>query len=91
MKYRKRPVVIEAAQWLGKDGELESFPWYQEATESGDIYVEALLVLRIKTLEGLMSAAIGDWIIQGIKGEIYPCKPDIFEATYEAVETERRK
>lgn len=81
-KYRKKPVVIEARQYTGMNGTaLLSWVGGHELEEDflGD-YIE------IKTLEGTMRADKGDWIIQGAKGEFYPCKPDIFAATYEAVE-----
>lgn len=81
MKYRKKPVVIVARQFNGKNG-MELLAWMKgeelEEDFCGD-YIE------IKTLEGTMRADKSDWIIKGIKGEFYPCKPDIFEATYEAV------
>lgn len=86
-KFRKKPVVIEAVQWTGHsvndvDGMLSFDDWM--VANQGDRqarYVGATVV--IPTLEGEMTATIGDWIIKGVKGEIYPCKPDIFEATYE--------
>ena len=87
MKYRKKPVVIEAFQWTNKGNfvDWKSLPeWFTEAYEKGDILLLTDGV-EIKTLEGQLKANVGDWIIQGIKGEIYPCKPDIFEATYEEV------
>jgi hypothetical protein len=92
MKFRKKPVVIEAVKlefknWneicdfvgVGKlsDGKPEGFN-PEGKTE--------IIGLKIPTLEGVMVATQGDWIIKGIKGEFYPCKPDIFEATYELVE-----
>ena len=74
--FRKKPVVIEAVQF-------DPDNW--AATEGVEIirleYGGA--VARIKTLEGTMLAQPGDWIIRGVKGELYPCKPDIFDATYE--------
>lgn len=90
MKFRKKPVVVEACQfdiklpcpsWLT---EALSKPWGEGAAQIGE--VDGKPVLGIYTLEGIMEAQVGDWIIQGVKGEIYPCKPDIFEATYEPVE-----
>lgn len=80
MKFRKKPIVIEATRFdpSGENGK-------QIARKSGIAYDEIEGTLRIHTLEGVMVAYPGDWIITGIKGEIYPCKPDIFEATYEAV------
>lgn len=79
MKFRKKPVVIEAFQWM-RD-EVPS--WWTSAKEI-KIEVETGCVY-IPTLEGTHRANPGDWIIRGIKGELYPCKPDIFEATYEPV------
>jgi len=80
-KFRKRPVVIDAIQWNGKNvAEVSAFLAGSTARfdDSGG--------LKIPTREGEMLASIGDWIIRGIKSEIYPCKPEIFEATYESVE-----
>ena len=75
MKYRKKPVVIEAYQ------NLASIP-YPDWMLGKAVGVCGGYV-QISTLEGVMTAEPGDWIIKGIKGEVYPCKPDIFEATYE--------
>lgn len=82
-KYRKKPVVIEAFK-LEKLG--QEYPaWLTEARKSGSITMVPTGFV-ISTLEGEMTAQLGDYIIQGVKGEIYPCKPDIFEATYEEVD-----
>jgi hypothetical protein len=81
MKYRKKPVVIEAVQLPFKIGEIPDWIFGHNITLS-----QSLEYARIATLEGVMDAGPGDWIIRGIKGEIYPCKPDIFAATYEPVE-----
>ena len=75
MKFRKKPVVIEATQWF-KDGDHPAVRPHECAGGLGEI----------DTLEGAMTVTPGDWIITGIKSEMYPCKPDIFEATYELVE-----
>ena len=85
MKYRKKPIVIEA--WLF-DGWLDTSKTLpQEIKDKGNaIRLTQDGKLRIATLEGDMFANKGDWIIKGIKGEFYPCKPDIFEATYELVD-----
>jgi hypothetical protein len=85
MKYRKKPVVIEAMQWAG--GAAEATPVIQWVLDGGGTarYHERPDRIRIDTLEGTMTVNPGDWIIRGVKGEFYPCKPDIFEATYEAV------
>jgi hypothetical protein len=90
MQFRKKPVVIVAHR-IGDDG-------WPEAIWDGVIANQIILHLDsvghpkrvvghvdIKTLEGTMRAEVGDWIIRGVKGEFYPCKPDIFEATYEPV------
>ncbi len=91
-RFRKKPVVIEAIQYTGQKMLMDEVPmWFFSAlvdrtvTPSPD---EELPVkyLIIKTLEGNHRADIGDWIIQGVKGELYPCKPDIFELTYESAD-----
>jgi len=87
-KYRKKPVVIEAVQWTGKNFEelAELIGSLEEGRpERRAVYDELDMTLKIKTLEGVMAANPGDYIIKGISGELYPCKPDIFEQTYEAV------
>jgi len=83
MKYRKKPVVIDALQWTGENLQELCYK-FPECFGSGIIQNEKEIVIR--TLEGNMIANIGDYIIRGIKGEFYPCKPDIFEASYEKVE-----
>jgi hypothetical protein len=82
MKYKKKPVVIEAVQFDGTD---ESVEWLLPQLKSGEIG-RSINKLHIKTLEGVMTADKGDYIIKGVNGEFYPCKPDIFEKTYEIVE-----
>jgi len=80
-RYRKKPVVIDA--WLLRNGEQDGDLAY--AVIEGRLrYVEDGSAL-IKTLEGTMQAFPGDYIIRGVNGELYPCKPDIFAKTYEAV------
>lgn len=84
-QFRKKPIVIEAVQWLNKKIVCPPGPlWFAEAEEQGKIRLCGNLLV-ITTLEGVMEASPGDWIIRGVKGEIYPCKPDIFAATYEEV------
>ncbi len=79
MKFRKKPVEVEAVQWTGDNfGGLTDF--------MHDAYGVEDKKITISTLEGVMTADIGDWIIKGVKGEFYPCKPDIFDQTYEKVE-----
>lgn len=86
MRFRKKPVVIEAVQWTGENfREIAQFVKGKDrpvdmASKSGE---KKLLIV---TLEGLMEANAGDWIICGVKGELYACKPDIFEETYELEE-----
>ena len=91
-KFRKKPVVIEAHQWNhGRDSHRDAPGWLirahtRDQDEPGAFFVplgsqEGFIV----TLEGRMTVSPDDWIIKGVKGELYPCKPDIFEATYEAV------
>lgn len=78
MKYRKKPVVIEAVQWTGLNAnEVMDFLGWRNASE------DKASGLRIHTLEGTMQADVNDWIIKGVQGEFYPCKPEIFAATYE--------
>jgi hypothetical protein len=84
-KYRKKPVVIEAVQRNGANHLItETFMKGSGATI--DYSQSKLGVIQIPTLEGVMTAQAGDWIIKGVQGEFYPCKPDIFEQTYEAAE-----
>lgn len=82
-KYRKKPVVIEAFK-LGVDPMPD---WFMDKVTTNEIVLRDARVgldcAEIKTLEGVMRADRGDMVIQGVKGEVYPCKPDIFEATYE--------
>lgn len=81
MKYRKKPVVIEAIQFTGTLGNLvELAAFMNDETYINDGKLE------IDTLEGTMTASPGDYIIKGVRGEFYPCKPDIFEQTYEKVD-----
>ena len=93
MKYRKKPIVIEAIQWNGRNiEEVLQFMRPDELPSDGINAVRGVGHtpmtgdLDIPTLEGVMTAKPGDWIIRGVKGEYYPCKPDIFEATYEKAE-----
>lgn len=83
-QYRKKPVVIDAVEWKGKDTDFDALraigldytPGGIERIDGG---------IEIRTLEGTHLASVGDLIIRGVKGEHYPCKPDIFAATYDAV------
>ena len=96
MKYRKKPVVIEAFKYDGdlknEEGQYCVPKWAFEAFEKGIMYYGALVFntppieLFIDTLEGTHHVSVGDYIICGVQGELYPCKPDIFEQTYEKAE-----
>ena len=87
MKFRKKPVVVEAMQYDGQNGPEISF-WAHRGghPQMNAIIRQGHMCLFIRTLEGDMTASPGDWIIKGVKGEFYPCKPDIFAATYEPAE-----
>lgn len=89
-KYRKRPVVVEAFLWTGDIEQTEDPVWIVEAIHRGQVSFHKrgaeTTVMNITTLEGVMTAIPGDWIIKGIEGEIYPCKPEIFAASYEKVQ-----
>ena len=95
-RFRKKPVEIEAVKWTGLNkAEITEFCSALVAKEDDDSLSESLIAfdtmpgvkgnLFIKTLEGVHKAIPGDWIIKGVAGEFYPCKPDIFEQTYDAV------
>lgn len=84
-KFRKKPVEVEAVQWDGTDTVLDLIErWAGAAPGPEDVGVAVSMGdLFVGTLEGEMRASPGDWIIRGVAGEIYPCKPDIFAKTYE--------
>jgi hypothetical protein len=100
VKFRKKPVVIEAMQWDGTaEGAHPIIDWILAGGESSTASYwcsdpercsendgDTPHTIAIPTPEGTMQATLGDWIIRGVQGEFYPCKPDIFAATYEAVE-----
>ena len=85
MKYRKKPVVIEAWLWDESLKTLNLIECKTMASTGNTENTELVQDLRILTLEGAMSVDKGDYIIKGVKGEFYPCKPDIFEMTYDLV------
>ena len=91
MKYRKKPVVIEAFQWTGGPEQEDDPEWIIEARRTGSTWFENEGTPEVNfimpTLEGVHEASVGDYIIRGVAGEIYPCKPDIFLATYEPAVT----
>lgn len=93
-RFRKKPVVIEAVHWTGLEADLpavlvlvefDKLPANGISVRPGIGFAPSSGELQIPTLEGVMIARPGDWIIKGVNGECYPCKPDIFEATYEEV------
>lgn len=94
MKFRKKPVVIDAFQVHPDDGLTRQLPpkWAVDAFVSGELVVLPEGGVEVRTLEDGQNgrakhiADVGDWIIRGVKGELYPCKPDIFEATYDPCE-----
>lgn len=95
MKYRKKPVVIEAYYYdhelFGIEPKMMETKWLAEAFELGVLYFKRPSItlsyeLYVKTLEGEMKVSVGDYIIRGVKGELYPCKPDIFKDTYDPEE-----
>ena len=87
MKFRKKPVVIDAMQFTG-DNYFPLMRWAEAHAGECRWHFDSLPnpQIAITTLEGVMRADVGDWIIIGVKGEQYPCKPEVFEATYEPVE-----
>lgn len=104
MKYRKKPVIIEAFQYngdlKGSDGQYYVPDWAVHAFEENVMCYDSFdattppCELFIKTLEGVHHVSVGDYVIKGVRGELYPCKPDIFEETYEVIEeqiTEQKK
>ena len=89
--FRKKPVMIEAIQ-LVKRMDICTPDWWAEAIQTNAVtlrgfgkYICDVLSVDIKTLEGVMQGKEGDWVIQGVAGELYPCKQDIFALTYEKV------
>lgn len=94
MKYRKKPVVIEAIQWDGKNlFEIKEFVGNSLLLHEKEVHtfnsIRTIVTgISIHTLEGDHHANVGDYIIKGVQGEFYPCKPDIFEQTYEIADDE---
>lgn len=85
-QFRKKPtVIIEAVQFQSPLGVTDAPYWLYDAIADGRVRKDGN-TLKIATLEGEHTARLGDWIIQGVQGELYPCKPDIFAATYEPAE-----
>ena len=94
MKYRKKPIVIETFQYDGDlmntNGNYYVPEWAVLSHKAGILFFDSIgkepCELFVETLEGKMRVSVGDYVIQGVNGELYPCKPDIFEKTYEKVE-----
>ena len=86
MKFRKKPVVIDAFQLPTKNHEVKAFNDWCDLMRFHGWIPNGVGSIKIPTLEGMMTAQEGDWIIRGVKGEFYPCKPDIFDATYDSVQ-----
>lgn len=84
-KFRKKPVVIDAIQFFPSMPIYEISRLFSGLEHKDRTFEKKEDVLLIHTLEGTMTASAGDWIIKGVKGEFYPCRADIFEATYEAM------
>lgn len=82
MKFRKKPVVIDAIKWDGKDTSIDGI---RALNPSVTVKLLGSARLLIQTLEGELFCQIEDWVIKGVKGELYPCRNDIFEKTYEPV------
>lgn len=88
--YRKKPVVIEAFQWAGGPDQPEDPVWIVDAIREGRVWFKedggGTVRMWIQTWEGPLCASLGDWVIKGVANELYPCKSDIFAATYDEVE-----
>ena len=85
MRYRKKPIVIEAMQFT--DEMKDRVHTWIGCNRIAGFDDDGSPILKIQTLEGVMVANLGDWVIKGVKGEFYPCKADIFELTYEQADT----
>ncbi|KEI12784.1 hypothetical protein [Clostridium novyi] len=86
-KYRRKPVEIEAVQFVGDFTSYNKIKEFaKENIEIKGMGTTGPIMLIVKTLEGNMIVSVGDYIIKGVKGEFYPCKPDVFKKTYEKVE-----
>lgn len=89
-KFRKKPVVIEAMRWMGRaEGATPVVDWILSGGGTARYHNSTRVLgehIAVDTLEGTMRTEPGDWIIRGVQDEFYPCKPDIFDATYEPVD-----
>lgn len=92
MQFRKKPIMVEAFQ-MTRDVEMAAPGWFTDAVLEGKVYINHSLVdghalvygCTIETPRGRLNARIGDYVVQGVGGELYPCKADIFQKTYERV------
>ena len=85
-RYRKKPIEVEAMRWTGENhSDIKAFISCERNMQATYTCTPAAAALSIYTPEGWIHASAGDWIIKGVAGEFYPCKPDIFDQTYEAV------
>lgn len=83
-KFQKKPITIQAVQWDGRAGTIFPMAPFENATKAPEVNEDG--TLDIATLEGVMKADVGDFIIKGLAGEVYPCKEDIFWKTYDQVD-----
>lgn len=94
MKARKKPVEVEAIQWLGNLDSFAELVNFANVTKYSQLTTSPIMIeesdmhnyIYINTLEGEMRASVSDYIIKGVEGEFYPCKPDIFEKTYDTID-----
>lgn len=82
--YKKRPIIIQAVKWEGNNFDEVQELDYNPSNRVRQSNVEEGKLL-IVTLEGIMTATLGDWVVRGVEGELYPCKPSVFDSTYEDV------
>lgn len=85
MKYRKKPIEIDAFRWTNSNDSKDYPAWFWKSAKEQNLLFPSGERVAIPTPEGIMIANKGDYIIRGVNGELYPCKPDIFEKTYEPV------
>lgn len=83
--FRKRPVEVEAVRFTGEPTNCIDVLQFMGDGPHRVVDVRGVVMLDIETLEGVMTASVGDWIIRGVAGEYYPCKPDVFARTYDPV------
>lgn len=87
-RYKKKPVIIEAIQFIDTTDRIIEIQEFVGRDLRIDYADPKNPIMKIETLEGVMNASVGDFIIKGVNGEFYPCKPDIFEKTYEPADNE---